>query len=257
MKKKPTPQQLTVIDSRQISPNVQRLVLQGDDQTELPQECAGGYIKLMFTDRGDTDLGGLAEGQRPTLRTYTIRRVPPQPHSMEVDFVRHTTTATDWGFAARWAMNAKLGDTISIAGIGSASPINLEADWFFMVADLTSLPALITQFERLPANATGYAVIQVPELADKQPLTVPENLQLIWISGAESLATTVRALPWLAGRAAVWSACEFEQMRALRHYFRNDQAVARERIYISSYWKQGVSEDGHKRLKRQDAEAAN
>jgi NADPH-dependent ferric siderophore reductase len=43
-------------------------------------------------------------------------------------------------------------------------------------------------------------------------------------------------------------------MRALRQYFRNEKQVKRENIYISSYWKLGVSEDGHKTIKQQDAE---
>ncbi|NVJ56308.1 MAG: siderophore-interacting protein, partial [Vibrionaceae bacterium] len=38
-----------------------------------------------------------------------------------------------------------------------------------------------------------------------------------------------------------------------RQYLRNDKQVKRENIYISSYWKQGVSEDGHKVIKQQDA----
>jgi NADPH-dependent ferric siderophore reductase len=43
-------------------------------------------------------------------------------------------------------------------------------------------------------------------------------------------------------------------MRALRQYFRNDRDVEREFIYISSYWKNGVTEEGHKVIKREDAE---
>ncbi len=50
---------------------------------------------------------------------------------------------------------------------------------------------------------------------------------------------------------------EFDSMRALRQYFRNEKEVDRENIYISSYWKQGVSEDGHKVIKREDAESNN
>ncbi len=49
----------------------------------------------------------------------------------------------------------------------------------------------------------------------------------------------------------MWCACEFDDMRALRDYFRNQRNVEHDRIYISSYWKNGVSEDGHKVLKRQ------
>jgi NADPH-dependent ferric siderophore reductase len=43
-------------------------------------------------------------------------------------------------------------------------------------------------------------------------------------------------------------------MRALRQYFRNEKEVERGNIYISSYWKKGVSEEGHKVIKQQDAQ---
>ena len=43
-------------------------------------------------------------------------------------------------------------------------------------------------------------------------------------------------------------------MRELRQYFRNEKEVAKENIYISSYWKRGVTKDGHKAIKRADAE---
>ncbi|EGU61267.1 utilization protein for catechol-siderophore, partial [Vibrio nigripulchritudo ATCC 27043] len=52
----------------------------------------------------------------------------------------------------------------------------------------------------------------------------------------------------------VWCATEFSTMRQLRKYFRNEREVERDEIYISSYWKQGRTEDQHKIDKRKDAE---
>ena len=45
-------------------------------------------------------------------------------------------------------------------------------------------------------------------------------------------------------------------MRALRQFLREERNVARGDLYISSYWKNGVSEDQHKLAKRADAEQA-
>ena len=53
---------------------------------------------------------------------------------------------------------------------------------------------------------------------------------------------------------AVWAACEFSEMRALRKLFNQDMGIAREQVYISSYWKRGRSEEQHKVDKRQDQE---
>ncbi|OAN11633.1 NADPH-dependent ferric siderophore reductase [Photobacterium jeanii] len=252
--KKPSPKQLTVSDSQRITPNMQRIMLQGDELADFPQDCEGGYIKLLFTPAGNTDLGELDTDQRPVMRTYTIRRFLPNSHAIEVDFVRHITHDLQCGFAARWAMEVSVGDTINIAGPGTISSLNMEADWFFLTADMTALPALSAKIRQLPMDAKGYAVIKVIDSDDIQSIEAPENIQVMWLTGNESLEDKVKSLPWLEGKVSVWSACEFDSMRALRRYFRNEKEVDRENIYISSYWKQGVAEDGHKVIKQQDAQ---
>lgn len=255
MKKKPEPKELVVTHTETITPNMQRLTLQGDALSQFPADCEGSYIKLLFNELGGTDLQAMAEESRPLMRTYTIRRYHPEKCSIEVDFVRHITQDLQCGFAARWAMAAQKGDTISIVGPGSISNLNTDADWFFMAADMTALPALSAKIRTLPEEAKGYAVISVLSAADIQPLHAPAGMELIWLTEGQNLADAVRELTWLQGNAAVWCACEFDSMRALRQYFRNEKEVERENIYISSYWKQGVSEDGHKVIKREDAES--
>lgn len=255
---KPSPITLTVTQTSTITPNMQRITLSGEGLSKYPTECAGGYIKLLFSPLGTTDLSQLNEGERPTMRTYTIRQYNPVEQWIEVDFVRHITTDLQCGFAARWAMNAKVGDTVSVAGPGLIQGLNLESDWFFLVADMTSLPALSAKVKTLPDNATGHAVIQINSVEDKQVLEAPEGIKITWLiedETEETLSQTVRSIEWLNGQVSVWTACEFESMRELRQYFRNEKEIEKENIYISSYWKRGVTEDGHKVLKQQDAQA--
>lgn len=253
MKKKPQPKSLVIKKTQTITPNMQRITLQGEALGNFPLDCEGSYVKLLFNEVGGTDIQGFSEENRPVMRTYTIRHFDPQACTIEVDFVRHITKDLQCGFAARWAMAAKEGDTISIVGPGSISNLNTEADWFFMAADMTALPALSAKIRTLPADAKGYAVISVMSEADIQPIEAPAGMELHWVT-EQPLADKVRELEWQQGEAAVWCACEFDSMRALRQYFRNEMDVDRENIYISSYWKQGVSEDGHKVIKREDAE---
>ncbi|AUI88696.1 NADPH-dependent ferric siderophore reductase [Vibrio azureus] len=253
MKKQLIPKQLTVIQNKTITPNMQRIVFHSNDLAHFPADCEGGYIKLLFNQSGGTEIQEPLSDNRPMLRTYTIRRFDLQQRTIEVDFVRHITSDLQCGFAARWAMSAKPGDTINIVGPGSISNLNTEADWFFMAADMTALPALSAKLRTLPKHANGYAVISVISEQDIQPLHAPEQMEIYWIT-QQPLADKVRELEWKNGEAAVWCACEFDSMRELRQYFRNEKNVERDNIYISSYWKQGVSEDGHKAIKLADAE---
>lgn len=256
---KPAPLTLTVTKTVTVTPNMQRLELQGDGLSNFPTHCAGGYIKLLFSPNGDTDLSGLKEGERPVMRTYTIRQFNQATNTIEVDFVRHITKDLQCGFAARWAMNAQVGDTVSIAGPGLIQGLNLEADWFFLTADMTSLPALSAKLHSLSSEAVGHAIIQITSEQDKQTLAAPEGLKVQWVveeSSEKTLAETAREAEWLSGQVSVWCACEFDSMRQLRQYFRNEKEVEKDNIYISSYWKRGVTEDGHKVIKREDATLA-
>ncbi|MGF1909271.1 siderophore-interacting protein [Vibrio kasasachensis] len=243
---------VTVRSSETITPNMQRLILQGEVLRSFPDDCEGGYIKLLFNSQGGTDLSDIAEGERPVMRTYTIRRYMPDHHSIEVDFVRHITQDSQCGFASRWAINAQVGDAIEIRGPGSISNLNHDADWFLLAADMTALPALSAKVKQLPSNAQGYAIIQLVNDDDRQHLEVPSGIEVHWIT--EEISQAVRLLTWLEGQASAWVACEFDSMRGLRQYLRNEKEIGRDFIYISSYWKNGVAEDGHKVLKQQDAQ---
>ncbi len=253
---KPKPNVATVVSSDTITPNMQRILLQSDGFADYPSDCEGGYVKLLFNSQGATDLDSLTVDEKPSMRTYTIRRYLPEQNQIEIDFVRHETDDLSSGFAARWAMTVSIGEKIHIAGPGTIQNMNIDADWFFMVADMTALPALSAKIRRLPRDAKGYAVIQVQDEQDTQPLDAPENMQVIWLT-EQSINQVVPDLEWLAGTASVWCACEFDSMRAMRKYFRNEREVGRENIYLSSYWKRGVTEDGHKVIKRQDMETQN
>lgn len=251
--KKPAAKRVNVVSTQLVTPNMQRVVFSGEALGEFPANCEGGYIKFLFTPQGGTDIESLGDDTRPVMRTYSIRRFDPLAQQIEVDFVRHPTLDQSCGFASRWADIAKAGDSIHIVGPGLMQDMNCEADWFFMAADMTALPALSAMVQKLPHHAQGYAVIKVASEADIQPLNAPTNMKVIWLYQDDDLTETVRELPWLDGTASVWCACEFDAMRALRQYFRNERQVERENIYISSYWKQGVTEDGHKVIKQQDA----
>ncbi|MBN7797313.1 siderophore-interacting protein [Parahaliea mediterranea] len=112
----------------------------------------------------------------------------------------------------------------------------------------------------LGGEARGYALIEVTDKADIQALEHPQNMEIRRVINPTPdpegyfLAACIRKLPWLAGQPAVWSASEFSSMRTLRRLFKQEHAVPKSHLYISSYWKIGRSEDGQKEIKRQDAE---
>ena len=242
---KPAPRELEVIRTESLTPHMRRITLGGENLADFPEEQDSAYLKLLFPQ---------ADGQPPLMRTYTIRKQRNQ--ELDVDFVIHDTE----GPASTWAQQAQPGDRIRVAGPGARKLVNPDADWFLLAGDMTALPAISVNLETLPADARGYAVIEVLDEADIQPLQCPENVELHWVVNPEPdptgevIVNRVRQLEWLDGEPSIWAASEFSSMRNLRRYFKQERDVGRRNLYVSSYWKMGVSEDQHKVAKRQDAE---
>jgi NADPH-dependent ferric siderophore reductase len=243
---RPEPRTLHVISSRSVTPNMLRVTLGGAGMAQFPAEQAGAYIKLMYPQPGS---------DRPLMRTYTVRS--QRKGEIDVDFVLHE----DAGPASAWARGVKPGDAILVGGPGPRKLVDASADWFLLAADMTALPALSVNLELLPADARGHALIEVIDEADIQSLVHPAGIELHWLVNPHPgerptlLADAVRALEWLPGNVGAWAACEFSSMRELRKVLRDEHPVERGRLYISSYWKRGSSEDQHKVIKREDAEA--
>ncbi|AKH67950.1 siderophore-interacting protein [Spongiibacter sp. IMCC21906] len=241
---KSIPRELSVIRSTQITEHMLRITLGGDSLTSLPQDQESAYIKLIFPQ---------ADSERAVMRTYTIRH--QRGTEIDVDFALHDQT----GPASTWAIHAQAGDRILVGGPGPKKLINHDADWYLLAGDMTSLPAISVNLSQLPPNAIGYAVIEVLSETDIQPLEHPQNIALHWVINPHSnrsdtaLLSKIQTLPWLIGQPAIWAACEFNSMRALRYFFRQLN-IPKTHLYISSYWKMGQNEDNHKIAKRQDSE---
>lgn len=245
MSRRTPPRTFTVLDKREISPHMLRLTLGGEAMHDFPADQGSAYVKLHFNQAGS---------DRPLLRTYTIRS--QRSDSVDIDFVRHG----DGGPAMRWAEAVAPGEAIDIGGPGPKKRVDPSADWFLLVGDMTALPAISANIEILPADARGHVIIEVIDPDDIQDLPMPAGLDVHWVvnpqpgQNAAILLDAVRELAWLPGAPSVWCACEFNSMRALREHLRDQRGIARQQLYISSYWQRGRNEETHKQTKRADAD---
>ncbi|WP_339779107.1 siderophore-interacting protein [uncultured Thalassospira sp.] len=242
---RPAPRQFEVIRKSSITPNMLRLTLGGDGMNTFPDDQPSAYVKLMFDHPGQ---------EKPMRRTYTIRA--QRETEIDIDFVLHE----DGGPASSWAIDCQPGDKITIGGPGPKKLVDDAADWVLIVGDMTALPAMSVNLEQLPQTARGYAIIEVLSEADIQPLRKPQHITVHWVinphpgKNSNALLNVVTALDWPEGKPSIWAACEFTGMQKLRHHFRNERAIDKREMYISSYWKLGANEETHKSVKRDDAE---
>jgi NADPH-dependent ferric siderophore reductase len=261
------PRKLSVLHKEFVSTNMLRITLTGDDLSTLGQAQEGGYLKLHFVrpdclnENIEAQILSEEPSLRPILRTYTIRHQRYNPNQIDIDFVVHDT-----GPASSWANKCALGDCIYVAGPGKIKQLDPQANWYFLVGDMTALPAISVNIEGLPSDAKGYAVIEILHENDKQILQAPADFEVIWVQKnllineddleQNTLIKKVKQLKKLPGEPSFWLACEFNSMRNLRQYFLKDLDIDKRALYASSYWKKGVSEDEHKKIKALDAKAA-
>lgn len=248
---RPPPRELRVIARHLVTPNMLRVRLGGPGLEGFPQDSTGGYVKLrLAADHADA---------RPVVRTYTVRH--QLPDAIDVDFALHQDSGGEHGPATSWAMKAQPGDVIEVGGPGPAKPLPEGRGFYLVAGDMTALPAIAVNLAALPADARGVAVIEVSEEADRQYLERPAGVAVHYVvnpdpgTAPDAMVQAVQAVDPGGDGVYAWVACEFSAMRALRDYLRGERGLGPDRLYISSYWKKGATEETHKVVKRQDAEA--
>ncbi|MEM7664760.1 MAG: siderophore-interacting protein [Pseudomonadota bacterium] len=240
---------LTVRDTRRISPSMHQITLGGEELDHFPKGQDGGYLKLILEPG--------REGRKALMRTYTIRA--QRERELDIHFALHGGNAA--GPATGWALDAKPGDPMTIRGPGGAKPFPEGHDFYLVAGDMAALPAISANLEAMHRTARGVAVLEVQDDGDRIAIDAPKGMDLRWIvndrpgENPDLLVDTVRKVERSEGSLYGWAACEFSAMRKLRAFLRDELGLGPRELYISSYWKHGLNEPEHKLVKRDDAEA--
>lgn len=242
---------LTVEGKEQLSPGMVRIRFSGDLAGFAGSDWTDRYMKFIF---GDPDL--LAQGQRPTMRTYSVIAPDVAAGTLSVDFVVHG----DEGVAGPWATAAQPGDTIHVRGPNGAYNPDPTADWHLFAGDEAAIPAIRQSLAALPTDAQGYVVLQVDGPSYEQEVATPAGVVLTWLHrtdpGHSGLAAAVRALPWREGRVHAFVHGEAQAvMHEIRPYLLKERAVPRADVSISGYWRQGRTEEAFREWKAELARA--
>ncbi|RKR92317.1 NADPH-dependent ferric siderophore reductase [Micromonospora pisi] len=188
-----------VLRVRRLSPSFLRVTFTGPD---LGQFADNGYdqrIKLILP-LAQTGLTEMPDGpdwyarwralpteRRNPIRTYTVRAVRAALAEVDVDLVLHG----DGGPAARWAVAARPGAIAALLGPDAGYPGvhgGLEfhpptrTDRLLLAGDETAVPAICSILERLPADAVGEAVLEVPGSGDSLPVGSPSGVDVTWLA---------------------------------------------------------------------------
>lgn len=197
-----------------VSPTFRRFTLTGPELHTVADNRFDQRFKILFPvpgnplpePLGDTLVANddwygawreLDNSVRPPMRTYTVREVRPEASEFDVDIALHGRL----GPASTWALDAQVGDRIIVCvphtgyvgdfhgGVDWRPPA--EVDRLLIAGDETALPAVSGILERLPEDARGIAVVEVPDARDAAALSVPpRGVELrVVVRGGASVGT--------------------------------------------------------------------
>ncbi len=237
---------LRVTKTKQLSPHFKRITFFSDEFFDFSKNEKGGYLKLLFNYKDSKD--------KKLVRPYTIRNFREKELEIDIDFAIHESST---GIASKWASRASPGDEIIVTGPGAKTMLKDDADWFFFIGDMSSLPAISANLEEMDHKSRGIIVIEILSDEDKVKIIKPNNFKLVWVVNKElrdsnKLYNKVLSLKWLIGTPYVWVACEFNVMRKFRQFFQIEKKIKKEFSYFSSYWKDGNDQEQHKKIKQMD-----
>lgn len=258
---------LSVVRTEDITPRMRRVFLSGEDlEADFPFQpmASSDHIKLVIPEEqsGEPILPTVGERgfimpegmTRMDTRTYTVRGFDPEKKELSIDFVLH-----DHGIAGSWAMVAQPGDKIGVLGPRGHHLYPTDYSHYIIIGDETALPAVSRLVEELPSTISATVVVEVDNPKEDQKLHSQAPVTITWIhrsenEGESTLAQVVRTLSlpeddnWF-----VFAAGEAGEMKDIRHYFRRELSISKERLDIDGYWKKGIT-GGNRKASKIDAD---
>lgn len=228
---------LIVSSVEKITPGMLRIEVIGDDLADFVSLAPDDHIKVIVPGAGE-------EMER---RDYTPRRYDNDARTLVLDFAIHEA-----GPATRWALDARCGDKLEIAGPRGSAVVSSEIKNWLLIGDETALPAIGRRIEEADSDARITAIVAVANDAEHQAFRSDAQVQTHWVhrplseaTDASTLLATLRSVELLP-ETFVWIAAEASVTRAMRNYLVEERCYPLSWIKASGYWVKGKADTTEK-----------
>jgi len=223
-------------------------------------DSTDAYVNLLFVPPGApyavpydvAEARTLPREQWPVPRRFTVRRWDSAQRALTIDFVTHGDTGT----AGRWAMHARPGDRLQLAGPSGGYRPDPDLGTHLMVGDESALPAIAASLEAVPAGARALVVALVEGPGGELDLDCPGDLTVTWVHRStldqpadDALVAAVAALGFPADDVHAFVHGEAVETRAVRRHLLGDRGVPRERLSVSPYWRRTFTDERWREVK--------
>jgi NADPH-dependent ferric siderophore reductase len=232
-----------VIETRSITPNIQRLVLRLGGTEELTY-MAGQDLMFRVPLLEDGVLN----------RRYTIRSFDEGERAVTVDASLHGT-----GPGTNWIRGATVGSKIDAIGPRGKVTVREDAAWHLFICDETGLPGALAMIESLDGIAIGRFEVDTSE--DEQPPEAKntDTLDIRWLhrlgnsvpGDAKLLLDAVEKTDLPAGKGHAYVSAETRVVRAIQATL-IERGLGADQISPKAYWRRGLPNAEHGEPTRED-----
>lgn len=234
--------ELTVLRVERPGVGFQRIVLGGEQLDGFSSRGFDDHSKVFFPQPGSTfvpptvtDEGIVwGDGPRPVSRDYTPLYDAAR-HELLLDFYIH-----DGGVASHWAVNAQVGDKLTIGGPRGSLVVAEDYAWQLYVCDESGMPALRRRLEALSQLAVRphvTAVVTVNEAAYQDYLAHLSGFDIQWVIGhnSQAVADKLASVNVPAEDYFIWLTGEGEVVKSLMNHF-DTNAIDQQLVRAQAYW---------------------
>ena len=234
--------ELDVLRVERVNAGFQRIVLGGEALEGFSSRGFDDHTKVFFPAPGTTFVPPVVteegidwgKGVRPQARDYTPL-FDAEHTELVLDFFVH-----DGGVASRWALEAKVGDKLTIGGPRGSLVVPEDYAWQLYVCDESGMPALRRRLEAiasLKVRPEIHAVVTVGDASYKTYLAHLSGFNITWIVGhsEQVVADQLAALTVPAEDYFIWLTGEGKVVKNLSRRFETD-AIDQQLVRASAYW---------------------
>jgi NADPH-dependent ferric siderophore reductase len=230
---------LRVIGKDQITPRMLRLRFESNDLVGFDSPSPDDHIKIFLP----------AQGNAPALmRDFTPRAWDIDAGTFELDFALHPR-----GPAIEWARSAEVGDHIDIAGPRGSSIAPNDFDWYMLIGDATSLPAMNRRLESLPPETPVDVMALVAGCEEEAYLDPRGNRRFTWLHATDSnerdlkmFRSALQGMKLPAGEGFIWIAAEVSLAKDIYRYMTETLGHPKAWIKAAGYWSSGRADGGER-----------
>jgi len=201
---------------------------------KIEKEFIGGYIKFLNKESDDI-----------VARTLSIADINSSGHFL-IDIVDHKNNGPAQTFFQKSIINQEF----TYYGPGEKAHVHTDKIQYFFIGDYTAFPAIYAQIKRLENKKINLLLIGEENSIEYFKGIENLNIKVVKDIGDDHLQDMAKEFNIV--QDFIWAAGERTFVNKVRSFLKKNYELTQLSKYLSSYWQNGLNQESHSKLKKED-----